>query len=201
VNTSEARAQTADNFQRNSFTCGNRNLLAPYSWLFQQCLIAPYRLANPADAWLVWQASAGWLCSGNLVYPTSAQCIWWEGCSIYYYNHNAKIRATIDSLKSYWAKILPAGEIPTVQFKHKQQSTITNSWTCGNTFEYLTINCSKKCCCSCVMSVGIQHKCCVMQSSYSLQCKSRNIYPHCNPSHYIFVALVIYLIVASSVKH
>jgi len=43
-----AHAQTAENFQRNSFACGNLSLLTPYFPLLQRQLSAPSScLAGP----------------------------------------------------------------------------------------------------------------------------------------------------------
>ena len=92
-------------------------------------------------AWTIPSTSTdGWLCSGSIVYPTWAEYIWWEGCSIHYCNHNAKSSAITDSFKSYWPIILPASGISRVSLKYKQQSMITNmQTTCKNTFQYMTM--------------------------------------------------------------
>jgi len=46
----KARDQIADNFRRNTFACGNLNLLAPYSRFFQRRLSASFMLAPRAAA-------------------------------------------------------------------------------------------------------------------------------------------------------
>jgi len=43
-------AHIADNFQENSFVCGNLGLPAQYFWLFQWCLSAPCRLTPQPPA-------------------------------------------------------------------------------------------------------------------------------------------------------
>jgi len=71
--------------------------------------------------------------------------------------------------------------------KYKQQSMITDSrTTCKNTFQYPTMNCSEKCCCTCIkLSRDSAH---VLCSSIQLDTavQSKAIYPYCSPSSYHF---------------
>jgi hypothetical protein len=97
----------------NSFACGNLSSPAPYFWLFQLCLSAPYRMAPWAAAWLECPLIWPWSWRFNSVANTDLEV----NCSRRI--QNAFFYPTLQEIKIYSSSIF---QVTTTTYKQTKMS-------------------------------------------------------------------------------